>query len=146
MQSDSCTLSTNQKTVTTVGVKSLAYAKGNFNIILYSPYHPQAFSGKKKRPPGEILRKLSQWKTGTVLEARCCPDHIHMLRELPRKMSISRFYGSLKGMRSLMMYERLGDMKLRFSIREFWCRGSRINAVRKIQRKFRNTSEDRSDG
>lgn len=41
MQSDSCTLSTNQKKVTTVGAKSLAYAKEDFKIILYSPYHPQ---------------------------------------------------------------------------------------------------------
>ena len=66
--------------------------------------------GKKKREIGEILRRLCEWKGVTILEAECCPDHVHMLLEIPPKMSVSGFMGYLKGKSGLMLYERFGDL------------------------------------
>ncbi|EGR71469.1 transposase IS605 family, IS200 group, partial [Escherichia coli O104:H4 str. LB226692] len=43
-----------------------------------------------------ILRKLCEWKSVRILEAECCADHIHMLVEIPPKMSVSGFMGYLK--------------------------------------------------
>lgn len=48
-------------------------------------------------------------------------DHIHMLVEIPPKMSVSGFMGYLKGKSSLMLYEQFGDMKFKYRNREFWC-------------------------
>ena len=49
-----------------------------------------------------------------ILEAECCADHIHMLVEIPPKMSVSGFMGYLKGKSSLMLYEQFGDMKFKY--------------------------------
>ena len=57
-----------------------------------------------------ILRKLCEWKDIKILEAECCPDHIHMLLEIPPKISVSSFMGYLKGKSSLMLYEQFGDL------------------------------------
>ena len=65
--------------------------------------------GKRSVQIGEILRRLCEWKGVTILEAECCPDHVHMLLEIPPKMSVSGFMGYLKGKSSLMLYERFGD-------------------------------------
>ncbi|BBE76773.1 hypothetical protein PDTA9759_17290 [Phytobacter diazotrophicus] len=51
---------------------------------------------------GSILRKLCEWKDVRILEAECCADHIHMLMEIPPKMSVSGFMGYLKGKSGLM--------------------------------------------
>lgn len=47
-----------------------------------------------------------RWKETSIIEAEVCPDHIHMLIEIPSKFSISSVMGYLKGKSSLAIYER----------------------------------------
>ena len=49
-----------------------------------------------------------------LLEAEACPDHIHILVEVPPKISVSNFMGFLKGKSSLMIYEKWGNMKYKY--------------------------------
>ena len=105
--------------------KSLAHTKWNckYHIVFAPKYRRQVFYGEKKRAVGEILRKLCEWKGVKIFEAECCPDHTHMLLEIPPKMSVSSFMGYMKGKSSLMLYEQFGDLKFKYRNREFWCRG-----------------------
>lgn len=66
-----------------------------------------------------------------IVEAECCPDHIHMLLEIPPKMSVSSFMGYLNGKSSLMIYEQFGELKFKYRNREFWCRGYYVDMVGK---------------
>lgn len=61
-----------------------------------------------------------------IVEAECCPDHIHMLLEIPPKMSVSSFMGYLKGKSILMLYEQFGELKFKYRNREFRCRGTML--------------------
>ena len=87
--------------------KSLAHTRWNcrYHIVFAPKYRRQVFYGEKKKTIGEILRKLCEWKDVKIIEAECCPDHIHMLLEILPKMSVSSFMGYLKGKSSLMIYE-----------------------------------------
>lgn len=89
-------------------IKSLAHTKWNckYHIVFAPKYRRQVFYGEKKRAIGEILRRLCEWKGINIIEAECCPDHIHMLVEIPPKMSVSGFMGYLKGKSSLMIYDQ----------------------------------------
>ena len=71
--------------------KSLAHTKWNckYHIVFAPKYRRQVFYGEKKRGVGEILRKLCEWKGVKIIEAECCSDHIHMLLEIPPKISVS---------------------------------------------------------
>lgn len=69
------------------------------------------------------MRKLCEWKGVGIVEAEVCPDRIHMLLEIPPKMSVSGVIGYLKGKSALMIYEQLGNLKFKYRNREFWCRG-----------------------
>ena len=66
-----------------------------------------------------------------IIEAEICPDHVHMLVEIPPKMSVSAFVGYLKGKSSLMIYEQWGNLKFKYRNREFWCKGYYVDTVRK---------------
>ena len=83
-----------------------------------------------------ILRELCKWKGVNILEAEVCPDHVHMLLEIPPKMSVSSFMGFLKGKSSLMIYEKWGNMKYKYRNREFWCRGYYVDTSGKDTKKI----------
>ena len=75
-----------------------------------------------------------KWKRVNLLEAEVCPDHIHMLLEIPPK--ISSFMGFLKEKNSLMIYEKWGNMKFKYRNREFWCRGYYVDTAGKDAKKI----------
>ena len=60
-----------------------------------------------------------------------CPDHIHMLVEIPPKMSVSGFMGFLKGKSSIIIHQRHGNLKYRYGNRSFWCRGYYVDTAGK---------------
>ena len=105
--------------------KSLAHTKWNckYHIVFAPKYRRQVFYGEKRREVGEILKKLCEWKGVKKVEAEVCLDHIHMLLEIPPKMSVSGVVGYLKGKSSRMIYEKFGNLKFKYRNREFWCRG-----------------------
>ncbi len=78
-----------------------------------------------------------QWKGVNIVNAEVCPDHIHMLIEIPPKISVSSFMFFLKGKSSLMIYEKWGKMKFKYRNREFWCRGYYVDTVGKNEQKIK---------
>ncbi len=77
------------------------------------------------------MRQLCEWKGVRIVEAEVCPDHVHMLVEIPPKLSVSSFMGYLKGKSSTMLYEQFGELKYKYRSREFWCRGYYVDIAGK---------------
>lgn len=114
-------------------IHSLAHSKWNckHHIVFAPKYRRVAMLGEKGREIGAILRELCKWKGVNIVEAEICKDHVHMLLEIPPKMSVSSFVGYLKGKSSLMIYERWGNLKFKYRNREFWCKGYYVDTVGK---------------
>lgn len=95
----------------------------------------KVFYNEKRQDIGSMIRSLCKWKGVNLMEGEVCPDHIHILVEIPPKFSISSFMGYLKGKSSLMIYEKYGNAKYKYKNREFWCRGYYVDTVntKKIQ-------------
>ena len=83
-----------------------------------------------------MLRQLCDWKGVTIIEAEVCPDHVHMLVEIPPKMSVSGFVGYLKGKSSQMIFERWANARFKYRNRQFWCRGYYVDTVGKNTKKI----------
>ena len=80
---------------------SLAHTTWNckYHIVFAPKYRRKIFYQENRVEVGKILRMLCNWKGVTIIQAEVCPDHIHMLVEIPPKMSVSSFVGFLKGKR-----------------------------------------------
>ena len=117
---------------------SLAHTVWNckYHIVFAPKYRRKVFFGQKRLEIGKILRKLCEFKQVTIVEAEICPDHVHMLVEIPPKMSVSGFVGYLKGKSSLIIYQRWGNLKYKYRNREFWCRGYYVDTVGKNKAKI----------
>ena len=114
-------------------IHSLSHTKWNpkYHVVFAPKYRRKVFYGDKRLEIGAIFRQLCEWKGVYILNAEVCPDHVHMLLEIPPKMSVSTFMGYLKGKSSLMIYEKWGNMKYKYKNREFWCRGYYVDTVGK---------------
>ena len=85
-------------------INSLSHTRWNckYHIVFAPKYRRKVFYKEKRREVGKILRELCEWKKIKIVEAEVCPDHVHMLLEIPPKYSVSSFVGFLKGKSSLL--------------------------------------------
>ena len=80
---------------------------------------------------------MYNWKGITIIEAEVCPDHVHMLIEIPPKYSVSGIMGYLKEKSRIMIYSQWGNIKYKYRNREFWCRGYYVDTVGKNTKKIK---------
>ena len=112
---------------------SLAHTTWNckYHIVFAPKYRRKVFFGQKRLEIGAILRSLCEWKEVNIIEAEICPDHVHMLVEIPPKISVAGFMGYLKGKSSILIYQKYANLKFKYRNREFWCRGYYVDTVGK---------------
>ena len=134
-------------------IHSLSHSKWNckYHIVFAPKYRRKVFYGTKRLEIGQMLRQLCNWYGVNLLEAEACPDHIHILVEIPPKHAVSSFMGYLKGKSSIMIYNKWGDMKYKYRNRSFWCRGYYVDTVGKNTKAIteyiqRQLEEDRTSG
>ncbi len=117
-------------------VISLSHSKWRckYHIVFAPKYRRQIVYGQLKADIGKILRSLCERKGVNIISAECCPDHIHMLVEIPPHMSVSSFMGYLKSKSSLMIFDRHANLKYKYGNRHFWCRGYYVDTVGKNEK------------
>lgn len=109
-----------------------------YHIIMIPKYKRMIIYNKLKRVIGQILRTLIERKPGIeIIEAEACPDHIHMLVEIPPKYSVSSFMGYLKSKSTLMIFDRHAHLKYKYGNRKFWARGYYVDTVEKNEKRIK---------
>lgn len=117
---------------------SLSHTKWNckYHIVFAPKYRRKVAYGKIKQDIADILSMLCKRKSVKIVEAEICPDHVHMLVEIPPSISVSYFVGYLKGKSTLMIFERHANLKYKYGNRHFWCRGYYVDTVGKNAKKM----------
>ena len=117
---------------------SLAHTTWNckYHIVFAPKYRRRVIYGKLRADIGKIIRLLCERKGVTIIEAEMCPDHVHMLLEIPPKYSVAEVVGYIKGKSSLMIFDRHANLKYKYGNRHFWCRGYYVDTVGKNAKKI----------
>ena len=117
---------------------SLSHTTWNckYHIVFAPQFRRKVIFGELKQDIANILSMLCKRKEVHIVEAEICPDHVHMLVEIPPKMSVSDFVGYLKGKSTLMIFERHANLKYKYGNRHFWCRGYYVDTVGKNAKKI----------
>ena len=83
----------------------------------------------------EILKTLINRKPDVkLIEGEACPDHIHMLLEIPPKYAVADFMGYLKSKSTLMIFDRHANLKYKYGSRHFWAKGYFVDTVGKNEK------------
>ena len=110
---------------------SLAHTKWvcKYHIVFTPKYRRKIIYYELRADIQKIIKNLCKWKGVEIIEARACPDHIHMLISIPPKYSVSQIMGYLKGKSSLMIFDRHANLKYKYGNRHFWARGYYVDTV-----------------
>ena len=117
---------------------SLSHTKWNckYHIVFAPKFRRKIIYGKLRQDIANILSALCKRKGVKIVEAEMCPDHVHMLVEIPPSISVSSFVGYLKGKSTTMLYEQFGELKYKYRNREFWCKGYYVDTVGKNEKRI----------
>ena len=117
---------------------SLAHTTWNckYHIVFAPKYRRRVIYGNIRSDIGRIIRLLCERKGINIIEAELCPDHVHMLVEIPPKYSVADIVGYIKGKSSLMIFDRHANLKYKYGNRHFWCRGYYVDTVGKNEKKI----------
>ena len=108
-----------------------------YHIVIVPKYRRLIIYNKLRRDIIEILMLLiNRFKDVELIEGQACPDHIHMLLEIPPKYSISEFMGQLKSKSTLMIFDRHANLKYKFGNRHFWAKGYFVDTVEYFTKKM----------
>ena len=136
------------KEVVQLDKNSLSHTTWNckYYVVFAPKYRRRVIYGQIREDIGKILRELCDRKGINIIEAEMCPDHVHMLIEIPPKYSVSEIMGYLKGKSSLMIFDRHANLKYRYGNRHFWCRGYYVDTdeqnAKKIEEYIRNQLQE----
>ena len=111
--------------------KSLAHTKYmcKYHVVFIPKYRRKIIYNKLRKQIQEYIKDLCKWKGIEIIEGHMMPDHVHLLLEIPPKMSVSYFMGYLKGKSSLMIFEKNPNLKYKFGNRNFWATGYYVSTV-----------------
>ena len=100
-----------------------------YHIVFTPKYRRKIIYFQLRTDIRQIIKDLCKWKGVTIIEGHLMSDHIHMLVEIPPKVSVSSFMGYLKGKSALMMFDRHANLKYKFGNRHFWSEGYYVSTV-----------------
>ena len=122
----------------TSNINSLAHTTWDckYHLVFAPKFRRQIIYRELRADIGKILRELCERKGIEIVEAQCCPDHVHMLVKIPPKYSVSEIMGYLKGKSSLIIFDRHANLKYKYGNRHFWCRGYYVDTAGKNAKKI----------
>jgi len=72
---------------------------------------------------------LARQRECTIVEWYVCPDHIHMLIEIPPKYAVSAVVGYIKGKSAIAIARTYLGKRQNFSGQNFWAHGYYVSNV-----------------
>ena len=90
-----------------------------YHIHLPPKYRRKIIYSQYRESVREILRRLCEYKGVEIIEGYLLKDYVHMLVNIPPKITVSDFMGYLKEKSALMMFDKHASLKYKFGNRRF---------------------------
>jgi putative transposase len=109
--------------------KSLAHSvwECKYHVVWIPKCRKKRLYGGVAKYLGTIFHELARERESRIVEGHLCPDHVHMLIEIPPKYSVAQVVGYIKG-KSAIARMFLGKQKT-FSGQNLWARGYYVSTV-----------------
>lgn len=109
-----------------------------YHIVLVPKYRRMIIYNRLRKDIVEIIKILLNRKPDVrIIEGEACPDHIHILLEIPPKYAVADIMGYLKSKSTLMIFDRHANLKYKYGSRHFWAKGYFCDTVGKNEKVIR---------
>ena len=100
-----------------------------YHIIWIPKYRRRKLYGGIAKDLGKIFHELAGQRESKIVEGRLCPDHVHMLIEIPPKYTVSSVVGYIKGKSAIAIARTYLGKHQNFTGQSFWARGYYVSTV-----------------
>lgn len=100
-----------------------------YHIIWIPKCRRKRLYGGIAKDLGKIFHELARQRESKIVEGHVCPDHIHMLIEIPPKYAVSAVVGYIKGKSAIAIARTYLGKRQNFSGQNFWARGYYVSTV-----------------
>ena len=100
-----------------------------YHIIWILKYRRRKLYGGIAKYLGKIFHELAGQCESKIVEGRLCPDHVHMLIEIPPKYTVSSVVGYIKGKSAIAIARTYLGKRQNFTGQNFWARGYYVSTV-----------------
>ncbi len=118
-----------------------------YHIVWTPKYRFKILNGVIKEFLEESIKMLCEWKKVDMLEMNIMDDHVHLIVEIPPKISISQLMGILKGKTAIKIFKSFPRLKKKlYWGNHFWSRGycvSTIGINEELIRRYVKHQEDK---
>jgi putative transposase len=119
--------------------KSLAHSvwECKYHIIWIPKCRKKTLYGQVAKYLGRIFHELAQQRESRIVEGHLCPDHIHMLIEIPPKYAVAQVVGYIKGKSAIAIARNYMGRQKNFAGLNFWARGYYVSTVGRDEQTIR---------
>ena len=100
-----------------------------YHIVFIPKYRRRKLYGVIKSHLGEAFHRLAQQKECWIEEGHIMPDHVHMLVNVPPKLSVSSVVGYIKGKSAIHIARHYMKRERNYAGQSFWARGFFVDTV-----------------
>ena len=100
-----------------------------YHIVWIPKCRRKKLYGEIAKNSGKIFHELAQQRECKIVEGQVCPDHIHMLIEIPPKYAVSTVVGYIKGKSAIAIARTYLGKQQNFNGQNFWARGYYVSTV-----------------
>ena len=101
-----------------------------YHIVWVPKYRYRVLQGKIKEEVDLCVRDQTRQMSCEVVEVNVQVDHVHLIAQVPPKLSISEFMGRLKGKSAIRVFGVFRDLRRqRYWGNHFWAQGYCVGTV-----------------
>ncbi|GHV18903.1 IS200/IS605 family transposase [Spirochaetia bacterium] len=119
--------------------KSLSHSvwECKYHIVWIPKCRRKKLYGDVAKYLGETFHELARQRERVIVEGHLCPDHVHMLIEIPPKYSVAQVVGYIKGKSAISIARTFLGKKQNFTGENFWARGYYVSTVGRDEESIR---------
>lgn len=101
-----------------------------YHIVWVPKYRYRVMQGKIKEEVESCVREQTRQMNCEVQELNVQADHVHLIVQIPPKLSISDYMGRLKGKSAIRVFSAFRDLRQRrYWGNHFWAQGYCVGTV-----------------
>ena len=100
-----------------------------YHVVFIPKCRRKVLYGKVCQDLGKVFYELAGQRECKILEGHLCPDHVHIMMQIPPKYSVSHVVGYVKGKSAIRVARDYMGRHRSFKGYHFWARGYFVSTV-----------------
>ena len=95
-----------------------------YHLVWTPKYRYRILEGLVKEGAEQKIRQVCEWKRMEIIELNVQVDHVHLILDVPPRISVSQAMGFLKGKTAIYLFKNFPNLKKKpYWGNHFWSRG-----------------------